>query len=358
MLPNKGGVLERCAEIRLLDAALRRGFLEVFRKMKPKDRPSQEDACGDTFCQVCRHREHVLNALQAEIISADYERGPFRCYQKRKPWGGTRTIQVPTHKDRIAARGLLELLLCDTRTALPDVCCGGVRGRGLAHAMREVAEEINKGKLYAVYGDVEKFYDKIPHKALTDVVRIALPDCPVLDTVWELALSAEEKGLGIVQGVALSPLLGDLYLRDVDLDFVQREVFCRRYVDDIIILVGSRSAACRNLQRLAHLLNERSLNLKDTTGKASRVTNLATGREVRFLGIEFRQRKVSVPEDVRRSLRREVSGVQQLVKEKETDKARLEWEHVQFRLQYYQDVGAEGIGIDTDTIREIQKRLN
>jgi hypothetical protein len=92
------------------------------------------------------------------------------------------------------------------------------------------------------------------------------------------------ENLGVAQGNALSPLLGNIILADFDSKMNEGDCRCIRYIDDFIILGPSAAAVMARLRRARTILN--GLDMTLATDKTSNEAIPAT-RPFEFLGIEF-----------------------------------------------------------------------
>ncbi|MDN3721665.1 reverse transcriptase domain-containing protein [Roseibium salinum] len=99
------------------------------------------------------------------------------------------------------------------------------------------------------------------------------------------AIRFPREDLGVAQGSALSPLLGNILLHGFDQAMNEGDCACFRYIDDIIILAPSERAAnarFRKSRRLAFRFAARVFGAKKSCGG---VQTFESGFE--FLGIEI-----------------------------------------------------------------------
>src|SRR5208337_5315403 len=109
-----------------------------------------------------------------------------------------------------------------------------------------------------IRSDIAKFFTRIPKSSVTDIVAKAVNDDEFVD-LFPRAITVELENLaqlreqanafpiediGVAQGNSLSPLLGNLFLYEFDVELNKRpDVRCIRYIDDFIILAPSRDVA-------------------------------------------------------------------------------------------------------------------
>lgn len=151
-----------------------------------------------------------------------------------------RQISIPTARDRIVLRAL-----CD--------CLAEVYPSAKLPLPQEVINDLKAGvksEKYAEYAtiDLKNFYPSIPHSLVRATIWKKVRKRE-LRSLIEAAITTptvpEPKGkkdtpdstFGVPQGLAISNLLAEIALQDIDSTFKTRpSIWYKRYVDDIIIL--------------------------------------------------------------------------------------------------------------------------
>jgi hypothetical protein len=179
---------------------------------------------------------------------------------------------------------------------------GFTRGRGAKEAVQK-AVELRSLYDWCVKADIESFFDRIPRPFLKHRVAAALQnhslvplicnaiDCEIKHTPeiqQKLAKQGIRNGLGIRQGMPLSPILSNLALSRFDRSMELRKIPMIRYADDLLLFFDSKNEA-KCGERLARQLLARSeLTLSDSKtriyGPPDPVDFL--GREIVFLDRE------------------------------------------------------------------------
>jgi retron-type reverse transcriptase len=165
-------------------------------------------------------------------------------------------------------------------------------------AINAVVDAIGAGANYVACADISAFFTRISKSTVSDIVGQAIGDddflaffCQAIDV--ELSnLAALRKhadrfptgDLGVAQGSALSPLLGNIMLADFDRQMNQGDCRCIRYIDDFIILGPTAGAVQARLRLAGKILKELGMSfaLNKTSANAIPVTS-----RFEFLGIEF-----------------------------------------------------------------------
>lgn len=185
---------------------------------------------------------------ELELIIQKVQRGNYRftAYKEKLILKGAtshpRQISIPTARDRIVLRALCECLAevyPSAKLSLPQV------------VIEDLKAALASG-IYTEYAkiDLKNFYPSIPHSLIDAAIRKKVRK-PELKQLIASAITTptvpESKGrkdtpdstIGVPQGLAISNLLAEIALQDIDLAFKSRpEIWYKRYVDDILILTS------------------------------------------------------------------------------------------------------------------------
>jgi hypothetical protein len=163
--------------------------------------------------------------------------------------------------------------------------------------IQAVLDAIGTGCKYVIRSDISKFFTRVPKSVVTEIVAQAVEDPEFLE-LFKRAIAVELENMaqlrehanafpiediGVAQGNSLSPLLGNLFLYEFDLELNQRpDVRCIRYIDDFIILAPSKEIAETTFAKAVTMLGKLGLSVsRDKTQRAS----IEEGFE--FLGIDL-----------------------------------------------------------------------
>ncbi len=217
-----------------------------------------------------------------------------------------RPLVVARVESRIVQRAVHDVLI-SVPTIQKFVCTeysfGGIKKRddddmaAVPAAIRTVLDAIGIGCKYVIRSDISKFFTRIPKSVVTEIVSKAVED-PEFLTLFSKAIAVELENMnqlrehanafpiediGVAQGNSLSPLLGNLFLYDFDIELNKSpDVRCIRYIDDFIILAPSKEIAENTFAKAVRMLEK--LGMTVSRGKTQRA---AVEEGFEFLGIDL-----------------------------------------------------------------------
>ncbi len=165
---------------------------------------------------------------------------------------------------------------------------------------------IEGGKGWVVDIDLEKFFDRINHDRVLNLVRRKVTDKAMIKLIAMTMESGTPTGsrLGVPQGSPLSPLLSNIVLDELDKELESRGLQFCRYADDCNIYVGSEKAGTRVMESITRYIEKR---LKLTVNMTK--SRVAIAKAVKFLGVTIYDGMVTI---AKKSLKRAFDKVKQL----------------------------------------------
>lgn len=133
--------------------------------------------------------------------------------------------------------------------------------------------------IYIIRTDISNFYESIPQnrliKCITDNTLLSPRSISYIKGIInEFNTETNQNittGVGIPRGVAISPLLSEIYMRDIDFQLKNRQevIFYARYVDDIFIILSSLNKLTldKYYNQIQELFKKYGLTLHNTSGK-------------------------------------------------------------------------------------------
>jgi len=261
---------------------------------------------GITPLKFRRNSERYLELIYRDLRSG-YSFLDLRGHPIPKTDGKSyRMICVPTVRDRIVQRVFTKHLTekADALGIINEVSFGfiptiGGRKRGV-QAARDRALDLRRTHRWAYKSDISSFFDRIPRAPLIDQtistlrtrsvreVLLQAASCEIAETDGMVARvlkeSKIERGVGVRQGMPLSPVFSNIILRDFDREMVKRGANMVRYVDDFIVLADTEGE-CREIDKIARdILAKKKFELP-SLDEESKTYIANPDEEIEFLGL-------------------------------------------------------------------------
>jgi group II intron reverse transcriptase/maturase len=215
--------------------------------------------------------------LHFRLKSMRYRHQPIRRVHIPKSPGETRPIGISCIEDKIVQGAIAELLEAVFEPVFMPCSYGFRRKRNAHDALREVNRmTFHEGVGWILEADIQAFFDSLVRPKLRTILQTRVVDGALLRLIAKClhvgVLDGEEFSKpdeGTVQGSALSPLLGNVYLHHVLDQWFEHEVRPQltgharliRYCDDFVIGFVHRTDAERVLGMLHERMSEFGLTL-------------------------------------------------------------------------------------------------
>ena len=132
----------------------------------------------------------------------------------------------------------------------------------------------NKQKLYHIFVDLEKAFDKVPRPAITWALRKQLVPEHLINAVMNLYNNSTSQvrfagglsdnfpiGVGVHQGSALSPLLFKIVMEEATKAASQGDPWELLYADDLVLTANSRQEVLNMFQTWSRAMEQRGLKV-------------------------------------------------------------------------------------------------
>jgi group II intron reverse transcriptase/maturase len=242
-----------------------------------------------------------LRELRQELCDEAYRASHVRRVNIPKPGqpDRTRPLGIPTVKDRVAQMAV-KLVIEPLFEADFRPCSYGFRPKRTPRmALSEIVQGLKAGYTHVADVDLKSYFDTIDHDLLLELVGRRVGGLRILRMIraWLKAGVMEDGTVrhplrGSPQGGAISPLLSNVFLHEVDRQWCtqdgQATTSARlvRYADDMVLLARTAEAASEAWTRLQRQFAELRLVVNQ---EKSRLTMLDNG--FAFLGFEFRRNR-------------------------------------------------------------------
>jgi CRISP-associated protein Cas1 len=209
--------------------------------------------------------ERRLAEISRDLSTGRLQPSALTGFLQPKDDGGVRPLAVPTVRDRVAQRAVAEVLAPAIDTLLEDSSYAYRKGFSRAGAARAVERAYAEGYRFVLDADIEAFFDNVPWQRLFDKLAALFPLDPSLLALlagWVKApvvfdgrtIDRTRLRRGLPQGAAVSPLLANLYLDELDEELTREGFRLVRYADDFVVLARDVAEARKAQQAVQEAL--------------------------------------------------------------------------------------------------------
>ncbi len=282
-----------------------------FRVTAPK---KTNDHYDPYFCT--KNSNVISKVIWARLQKGTYEPEMARMFDIPKKDGGTRPLTSFSIPDNVVAKLVYRSIVKRNLRAFSPDSYAYLPDRDIFDAIKALSDTNPHEKTFAIQVDFKKFFDKIPHAFLDDLIgansknrsplRITSIERQVIkafmshDFEKEIVKKAtgvtkkiqERREVGTPQGSSVSLILANLALHDLDKSLQLKSGKFVRYADDVVALTNNYEQALQVEQVFydhAHR-NDLEINEKKSPGISA---FSATEQEIRttgnidFLGYRF-----------------------------------------------------------------------
>lgn len=282
-------------------SSLRRAHAKVGRHRKSKG--GADDVSVEDFSH---HAEHSLRGIRHSLDAGTYAFSRLRPVAIAKRDGKTfRPLLIPTVADRIVQRAILHEIERHLAPLVTSPNSHAFRSdANVRSAVYQLRDELKAGKRFVLIVDIVDFFSSVDSDRLFTELRSVLPDSsldPILGQLknWEIEELKNiasykrdcfpQAGKGVPQGSALSPILSNFFLRDLDRDGASNSFLTIRYADDVAIACESHDAAVAAYEWLKNRTDALGLEIHPLGSKKSQIHSIGDKNQgIEYLGFYLR----------------------------------------------------------------------
>lgn len=227
---------------------------------------SNNGSSGVDGMQTDELRDFVFTHWQSfkeELQTGTYQPSAVRKVDIPKPQGGTRSLGIPTVKDRLIQQAISQWMSGLWEKDFHTNSYGFRPNKNAHQAVVKAKEYLNEGKTYVIELDLANFFDVVNHDKLMSLLREKITDKCTLKLIGNYLRSGimidgvvSQRTEGTPQGSPLSPLLSNIMLDELDVELTTRGLSFVRYADDCSIYVRSAKASVRVKASITRYLEE------------------------------------------------------------------------------------------------------
>ena len=238
-----------------------------------------------TMDDMARDLPLHIGRIAEELTSGRYLPQPMRCFQIPKADGSQRLICAPAVRDKLVQRAVLIILEPLGEAVFHPASFGYRPLCTVDMAVAKVREWIRQGYRWLGDADIAQCFDSIPHLPVLEQLAGLCQDDDIVQLCSDWLNSMPERfrpkgpGLGLPQGLVLSPFLCNLHLHEMDMDLEEHNIPFVRYADDFIVFGHTEAQAQHALLHAQNSLERLQLQLHP-----EKTQIVETSQAVRFLG--------------------------------------------------------------------------
>ncbi|WP_008312855.1 CRISPR-associated endonuclease Cas1 [Leptolyngbya sp. PCC 6406] len=242
--------------------------------------------------------QEQIRLLHQQMRQERYVASPAKGFYLPKKTGGDRLIGIPTVKDRIVQRYLLQGIYPHLENTFSEATFAYRPGLSIYTAVAQVMTRYRHQPAWVIKADIQQFFDRLSWPLLLHQLD-QLPLPPVWMRWIEQQLKAgivirghfQRPNQGVLQGSILSGALANLYLNDFDRRCLAADIDLVRYGDDCVAVCQSYLEATRSLALMQDWIEDLYLSLHP-----EKTQIIPPGEAFVFLGHRFHNGEVEGPE--------------------------------------------------------------
>lgn len=245
---------------------------------------------GDSIWDVRKHWEAIRPVLIKQFLAGKHQFSPVRRIVKNNH----DVVWIWDAQDAIILKAIA--IACETayyREHFSGACISIKTHGGITAANKKIVRHMQTHP-FVFKSDVKSFYDSIDHSVLLKKCHTKITDDFILKTIARFLNHLEdrdgiyfERNIGISKSCPLSPVLGAIYLTELDQAMDKLPMMYCRYADDWIIMAKTRSHLRKAIKRCNECLNRLKMKQHPDKTIILRLDTKTGTNTFDFLGFTF-----------------------------------------------------------------------
>ena len=225
--------------------------------------------------------------IENQLVLGMYEPNVVQVYELLSKKGKVREIYKFTIIDIFIQKAISLILQDKLDCLLIDNNYSFRKGKGTIDIIRRGLELIEEGCEYIVEIDIKKYFENIDHGLLSKILFDVLDDKVLVSLIMKYQScliqkdgKVKRKNKGLITGSSISPVISNLYLMDLDKQYIKYNYI--RYCDNIYIFITNKDEGVTLINNISRCLKDK-YKLEINQNKTS-ITHFSTKQ---MLGYNF-----------------------------------------------------------------------
>ena len=239
----------------LSESNLKKAYLELMKR---------NYSSGIDGVMLSQLKEYLIlnwRDIESQLVLGTYEPNIVLVYELLSKKGKVREIYKFTIIDNFIQKAVSLILQDKLDCLLSDNNYSFRKGKGTIDVIRKGLELIEEGYEYIVEIDIKKYFENIDHVLLSKMLFDIIDDKVLISLIMKYQNcliqkdgKIKRKNKGLITGSSISPVISNLYLMDLDRQYLEYNYI--RYYDNIYIFINNKDDGLT-------LINDISKCLKD-----------------------------------------------------------------------------------------------
>jgi group II intron reverse transcriptase/maturase len=283
--------------------SLHSAFNQIY-KSSSKNSRKHVSGCDDVTLELFKNNlQYNLSQLSIELRSKKgYKFSALKPILIPKPKGNYRVICIPTVKDRIVQKSILNYLETTKINRFNNINYGFIKKKSIEDAVERILKIRIKNPC-VVKTDICRYFDNIDRDLLYEKIKLKVRAKSIHELLrnvihCEIGKVSPQKisilrkngikiNYGLRQGMPLSPFLSNLFLSDFDKSIEKQNIKMVRYADDLIFFA-------KNIKECNHIIKICEKELKKLNLQIPQINTTKTmiarpDDAVEFLGVSIKR---------------------------------------------------------------------